>query len=392
MTQSCEPPNIWVLKSGRAGENTQLLALADALGWDYQVKQMKYRSGIPYFLLKSSLRGIYTAQSGITEPWPDLIISAGAKNEPVCRWIRDNADKKVCLIHIGRPWANLKQFDLIVTTPQYRLPQRHNVHINTVPMHYQTNSDIINQAVQHWAPRLDHLPKPYTALMVGGHSGPYSFDKRAAQRLVNHVTRIQSLYSGSLLVSTSARTPGHIADYLEVHLPSPSYFYRWGSSQENPYYAFLTLTESIIVTGDSISMLSEACATLKPVYIFDLGEGPVSMRANKPFDIECLKYFYNEAMDNFELDHLRNIIYRLAMWKGPKRLTRDLRLVHQTLIAQQRAVWLGEQFPTQLQQQPFDDVQRTVNRIKRLMNDKALTTSVSESHDSLLAPVLTGSD
>ncbi len=370
-----ESPRVWVLKSQRVGENTQLNALADALGWGYQIKQIEYRSGIPYFLLGSSLLGIKKEQSELAEPWPDLVISASAKNEPVARWIRDNAGKSVCLIILGRPWAKLKYFDLIVTTPQYRLPQKHNVHTNTVPMHYPLNSQLDIKKTRYWGDQLSHLPKPYIVLMVGGHSGPYTFDKRAMQRLVFQINQMTERIGGSLLVSTSARTPEKVADYLEANLSVPKYLHRWALSNENPYYAFLGLAESIVVTGDSISMLSEACAMLKPVYIFDLGEGPVSMRSKNYFSLACLKYFFAEGFAHFEIDYLRNIVYRLAMWIGPARLSRDLNLVHQRLIDENRTQWLGEEFNYNSEKRAFQDVSETVDIIKRLMDTSPLSVA-----------------
>ena len=396
MMQSFQPPVVWVLESTRAGENTQLKALADELGWDYQFKQMHHRLGVPYFLLGSSLLGVDEEISGLSAPWPDLIIPASARNEPVCRWIRDRAGKTVRLVHLGRPWANIKHFDLVVTTPQYRLRAKRNIHINTVPMHYPVDSARIGDELQEWRIKLSDLPKPYIALMVGGHSGPYSFDERAAQRLVKQANHKAKTLGGSLLISTSARTPKHVANYLEQQLSVPHYFHYWGSSDKNPYYAFLGLAESIIVTGDSISMLSEACAMLKPVYIFDLGEGPVSMRQQENFSLECLDYLFGKNSNRFELDHLRSLFYRIAMWKGLKRLTRDLRLVHSRLIAQKRAVWLGEKFPDTMQKQPFKDVSRTVHRVKLLMNaqPQVITTTTTPQNDQggVYTPAFLGSE
>lgn len=392
-TQPCDAPIVWVLKSTRAGENTQLNALAEALGWDFEIKQIHHRPGIPYFLLSASLLGIDEDMSDLSAPWPDLIISAGAKNEPVCRWIRDHADKTVRLIQLGRPLANIKHFDLVVTTPQYRLPQKHNIHLNTVPMHYQMDSNRISDDIQRWSHQLNHLPKPFITLMVGGHSGPYSFDQRAVQRLVEQANQMAESVGGSLLVSSSARTPKQVINYLDQHLLARKYLHRCGTTDDNPYYAFLGLADSIIVTGDSISMLSEACAMLKPVYIYDLGEGPISMREQRNFSKECMEYFFGEGFKRFEFDHLRNLVYRIAMWKGPKRLTRDLRLVHSRLIAQQRAVWLGEELPEHLEKKPFQDVSQTVSRIKRLMLDNAVpTTSSDELQGSMLPSLLMGSD
>ena len=51
--------------------------------------------------------------------------------------------------------------------------------------------------------------------------------------------------------------------------PTNSFF--WDNKGPNPYFAYLDLADAIIVTGDSINMISEAAATGKPLYIARLG-------------------------------------------------------------------------------------------------------------------------
>ena len=42
---------------------------------------------------------------------------------------------------------------------------------------------------------------------------------------------------------------------------------------DNPYYAYLAIADALLVTGDSVSMVSEAAATGRPVHILDLDGG-----------------------------------------------------------------------------------------------------------------------
>ena len=126
-------PLIWVLLGRKAGDNTQVLALADALGLAYERKQISARRWelLPHLLLGATLAGIDKGQSSpLVEPWPDLVISAGRRNEPVARWIRQRSGGLTRLVHLGRPWAPLDCWDLIVTTPQYFLPHSDNIFIN----------------------------------------------------------------------------------------------------------------------------------------------------------------------------------------------------------------------------------------------------------------------
>ena len=349
-------PRVWLIQSYRAGENAQLLALAEALGGPFEVKRLVYR---PWGFLVDlprlvSLAGIDRSRSSpLQPPWPDLIIAAGLRNEPVARWIRHQAGGRVKLAHIGRPWANPAQFDLVITTPQYRLPVRPNVLHNQLTLQRVTASRLA-EAAALWAPRLAALPRPYIAVLVGGNSGPYTFDRAAAQRLGRAANALAAEWGGSLLVSSSARTPGASFEALAVTLQGPIYVYRWtAAGSENPYYGLLALADALIVTSDSIAMLTEACATRKPVYIFDMGAGP----GDRPWT----------------LAHWAAFGYRQLLRFGPEKLGRDVGLVHQSLIAAGRAVWLGQPFPPGPPPPPLADVQRAVERVRALFACEAVT-------------------
>ena len=140
--QSERQPRVWLMVGHRVGDNSQVLALAEALGFPFEIKRFVYRKYelLTNLLLKVTLAGRIGAKSSSLEaPWPDLIISAGRRNEPLCRWIQKSAgDRRVRLVHIGRPWAKLENFDLIITTPQYRLPSRDNILHNSTPLHRVT--------------------------------------------------------------------------------------------------------------------------------------------------------------------------------------------------------------------------------------------------------------
>ncbi len=350
-------PLVWLVTGYRAGERAQIMALADALGWPYEVKDLVHRRyAFRTNLLRGrDLRGIDRRKSSpLAPPWPDLIISAGMRNEPVCRWIRDQANGSVRIVHIGRPWARPDNFDLVVSTPQYRLPEHPVVLQNTTTLHRVTASHL-EKAARTWAPRLADLPEPRTAVILGGNSGPYTFGSRAAARLAQEASRMANRSGGSLLVTTSARTPLSSWKAFKESLDAPAHCYDWAPDPDtNPYYGYLALAESIIVTCDSISMLSEACATRKPVYMFDLlaPRGTTSDLARESAGPE----------EDFRLGAW---LYRLMMRYGPRRLSRDVSLVHERLISSGHAVWLGETFPD-AGPPALSDVDHAVQRVHAL--------------------------
>ena len=75
---------------------------------------------------------------------------------------------------------------------------------------------------------------------------------------------------GSILLSTSPRSSATTTDALLSAIDISCLCYRFGESKDNPYSAFLALADGFIVTGDSLSMLTEACMTGRPVAVFPL--------------------------------------------------------------------------------------------------------------------------
>lgn len=344
-------PVIWLIDAYRAGEQSQVRALVDALDWPCETKHLTYRKHVvlPHVLGLASLRGITTESAAMLEPpWPDLIISSGVRNEPICRWIRAHSGGRTRYVHVGRPWGPPGSFDLVITTPQYRVPRHANVLNNTLTLHSVTPQRLA-AARDQWADVFAHLPQPHIAVIAGGHSGPFTLGPLAASRLARQASTLARQSGGSLLVSTSSRTSDEAIAALQAGIDVPNYFYRWQPSDPaNPYFGMLGVADRLIVTGDSIAMLSEACATGRPVQIFDLGGMHGQSDVAVDFRLEAMLYA------------------ALIRWFW-RPLSRDITLVHQQLRATSRAFWLDEE-PGSLVVPVVPDMQRAVAAVEGLLS------------------------
>lgn len=355
-------PKVWVLQSPHSGDNTQLRALSAALGWPAEVKRLSYKpsEGILRFLSLATLAGVDLERSSpLPPPWPDLVLCSGRGAEAVSFWLK-RQNPKLRIVFIGTPWSALHRFDLVITTPQYRLPRGPNVLHLTLPLHDAGPEKIAAQA-RLWEPRFAHLPRPFTAVLVGGSSGPYLFTPQSAARLGREATELARRKGGSLLVTTSARTGEAAVAALEAAICVPHSLYRWqGPSGENPFHAFLGLADEIVVTADSVSMLAEASATGKPVHLFDIEDGPYSMRAEEGGDAA------RPPPIGWKGRTLDATFFRLLINHAPARFSRDLRIVHRQLIAAGRAAWLGQEAPAPRPPGPAEGLAEAVTRIRAL--------------------------
>lgn len=374
MSDRCTLPRVWALLSETTGDNAQVLALAEALGWPFEIHRFENRRGAVVANLFAGPifpRMVKHVSGEFGPPWPDLVIAAGTPSEPICTQIRlagRRAGHPIHQVFIGRPWAELDQYDLIITTPQYCIPPAPNVMTIELPLHRVKATDIAREAMV-WAPQLAHLPRPYVAVLLGGSISRYTLDDRACKRLALEASALVASTGGSLLICNSYRTPRYAVKVLTEHLRVPCYIFDWHKgSERNPYLAFLGLADQLIVTGDSMSMLAEACATGKPVHIFDLGEGRYGMRqpparqrgivVRHPWLISRLRAWAKD----WEVKLIRAVL--------PVRLHRETGNIHRRLVQSRKATWLGDEISPEsapILEDASRDADEIVARIRKQM-------------------------
>lgn len=272
--KSAQSPKIWVLLSQHAGDNAQLIAMADALGWPYECKRVTLPPRA--YLLDAVLGNTLPRRPipGLQAPWPDLVLSAGRRSAQVAQWIKHRSKGATRLVHVGRAQLPLWRFDLVLSTPQYGLALADNV--VDLPAPYMNPRTLDQAHVEQWRQRFASLPRPWIAVLVGASAAPYCMDADAEVRLGREANAAVKAMGGSILLSTSPRSSATTTDALLSVIDVPCWSYRFGETQDNPYPAFLALADGFIVSGDSLSMLTEACMTGRPVAVF-----PLPIRRNR---------------------------------------------------------------------------------------------------------------
>ncbi|WP_374375556.1 mitochondrial fission ELM1 family protein [Dongia sp.] len=275
------PPRTWLILGERTGDNSQVLALGRALGWPTEVKQIRYDAAekIEFKDRGASLIGVdATASDRLEAPWPEAIIAIGRRSVPVTRWIREQARAagiNPLHIHLGRPRTDLGLFDLVVTTPQYNLPPAPNVMEISLPIVF-VDGEELGRAAARWHERFARMPRPWHAILIGGPSPQLAFGAEEAEQLLGELADWHRQQGGSLLVTTSPRTPPEVTARLRGGLNNPQHhlLMPFAAGSDNPYQALLALADDFVVTIDSASMVAEAATRRKPIYLFDLPKIP----------------------------------------------------------------------------------------------------------------------
>ena len=265
---------LWALLDNRRGSVGQAQGVIDALPKNIETveKKLVYNkfSGLPNWLRGRTLLGIdKQSQKEICEPFPDYVLSISRRTVPVARYIKKKNPraKLIQLMHPGH--TGLNDFDLVVVPEHDKNKETSDKIHYIVGCPHRVTSQYLETARKKWAEKFADLPRPLTALIIGGaiKGKPFSVDNALA--LGKAVKKFKQQCGGSLLITTSRRTGSESEKVIMEQLQDiPQFAYLWGDTSENPYSGFLACADNIIVTGDSVSMCCEATGTGKPIYLF----------------------------------------------------------------------------------------------------------------------------
>ncbi len=263
----------WVLTDGKAGTRNGALGLAEAVGLPVSDKHIHSTlpwRWLPPVLWPPGILGDGAGGAKLSPPWPRLLISAGERAVGPALEIRRRSAGATFAVHIQHPRIDPGRFDLVVVSAHDRL-EGANVRVTLGALHRVTREGLA-EAGGRFAARFDTLPQPRIAVLIGGANRTYRFDRAAALALGEGLARAARHSGASLLVTTSRRTGAENEKILRESLSGvPLHF--WDGSGDNPYFAYLALSDAIVVTADSVNMVSEACFTGKPVHVFPLSGG-----------------------------------------------------------------------------------------------------------------------
>jgi mitochondrial fission protein ELM1 len=362
-----DQPRVWLLLGDKRGDNAQVLAIEQALGWRCERKHLEmqepWKVGKPR--VTASLHHLdLTRSDPLKPPWPDLIITIGRRPSMVALWVAEQSGGRTRLVLVGKPSGKIERFDLVVVGAEAQMPPLDSVLRITLPL-MRADEAAVTAAARAWAPRLADLPRPLVGILIGGPTGPFIYDRTVTDRLLGLVAEVLA-QGGTPYVSTSRRTPPATIEGLAAGLPEGARLFRWTpDGPDNPYLALLGLADGLVVTGDSISMMVESIRLRRPLAIFDLPSSRVGALDHLRRSLAHLVFAPAVDAPPGSLRHrLALAAYRL----GVVNYTRDFRAFYRMLLERGFAVPAGEPFAPPTAEVP-DDLARVVARIRSLMED-----------------------
>jgi len=272
---------IWVVSDGTAGMRLQAIALGDALVGANITNQTSLADIIitpscwlrhlprlvpflPKALLSSLLGSIATR---LNQDKPAVIITCGrrmAGTSIALNHLSKANGAGTRTIHIQDPRLAPHYFDILIV-PQHDPARGPNVLTSMASLNRLDKSkiaDAANQLGDKWT----GLPAPRVAVLLGGANRRYGISAIMAKDMAKRLADFATKTGASLALIPSRRTPANLVAHLTAAL-GPLPYAVMDQAENNPYPGILGLVDAVIVTSDSVNMISEATVTGLPILI-----------------------------------------------------------------------------------------------------------------------------
>lgn len=262
------PPSCWIVSKPYAGSQSQGMGLAQAAGLVGQPRlvdtRMKWKF-VPPWLAPWLLRVM--PPHPLAPPWPGVAIGCGADGAALVAAMQQHGRGRgmaTAAVAVQHPGMDPRRFLLVFVNPHDDLTGP-NVVVTRTALHPVTDQRLATARLD-WAARFAHLPRPLVSVLIGGSNGRYQLTAAVAQALAGQLAAMMRADRVGLVLTPSRRTGPEVRRIFAETL-QPLGAWVWDETDENPYFGMLALSDLIIVTEDSVSMMSEAVATAAPVML-----------------------------------------------------------------------------------------------------------------------------
>ena len=251
-----------LLTEGMHGMISQVEGLAKALDIDFTHHKVELNH--LWKLIPPNLSPVsQTVFKKIDHDDFDVIISCGRKSVIPSIHLKKTSNKKVFNIHIQDPKVDLTHFDFIVA-PEHDAIEGSNVITTKGAIHYLTESEI-SENKDYLNSFIKKDERKIWTLIMGGPTKYYDYSTKNMKHIFTALYKLLKKHDFQLVVIPSMRTPINTIHYAKEFFGENHTIVM--NVDKKAYLSALAISENIIVTCDSSSMISEAALTGKPIYI-----------------------------------------------------------------------------------------------------------------------------
>ncbi len=271
-------PAIWLLTHDAVGLRNQAMGLAEHVAASLQgvitqktVNLRKPWRWLPGHWVPRAHEKLTADSAPIAPPWPEIIISCGRLGATAALGIKRASGGQSFLVHIQNPQMPLGYFD-VIAPPAHDGLHGTNVFPTRGALHHMSAAKIAAAIDEQTRiqPALSTIraQQPVIGVLIGGSNATASLTPEKSRQLIEQLLGLAKAHGAHLWLTASRRTGAANLAAMRQALAGSAHWL-WDDTGANPYAAILGVADYLIVTGDSVSMVSEAASTGKPVYTLD---------------------------------------------------------------------------------------------------------------------------
>lgn len=267
--QSIRERSGWIVTDGRMGTVAAASGVASAIGLTFEHKRIANRATWSILPARSILDPRDSGERPLIPPWPDIAIAAGNRTMPYLQALRRvsaGATFTVALQH------HVTQSDLadLIWCPAHEEHAGANI-ISTLTTPHVMRPHALAALRSVRTPEICALPRPLAAVLIGGPNRQYRYDTQTLERFGASLRKLADAGASFLITPSRRTTAALLRTAITATRDAPRII--WNGRGPNPYWTFLAQADFTVVTGDSVSMVSEACVTGRQVYVFESSAG-----------------------------------------------------------------------------------------------------------------------
>jgi mitochondrial fission protein ELM1 len=269
----------WIVTSGEAGHRTQARGLALAVAPEARELTVDLRAPwrwLPGDQTPFALQGLTSASDRPAPPWPDLVVSSGRRAAAVAIAIRRASRGAAVVVAVPDPHTNPAAFDLVVCLNHDPAAGPNVLSLPTAV--HDLTPDKLDQAGRQWRERLRAPDRGLIGVLLGGAAHHRALTLTQWGQMFTALDRLRRETGARLAITPSRRTAPEVRALLATRFGDDPEVFLWDMQGDNPYRGILALSDRLVVTSDSVSMVSEALATRASVEVYGKPGSPRHVR------------------------------------------------------------------------------------------------------------------
>ena len=250
-----------LLSEGMHGMISQVEGLAKALDLDFIHEKIELNSFWRLFPPKLTPIKSFVFKNKINSQF-NVVISCGRKSVIPSIYLKKKFKNKIINIHIQEPKVSLNNFDYVVV-PEHDDLKGKNVLTSKGSIHHLTNNEL--EENKNYLKDKINNQKKIVSLIIGGPTKHYDYNSNVIENIFKKIENNFLKANYQLIVIPSMRTPKNIIEKAKFFFDDNQVII--ADVDKKAYLSALKISNHIIVTCDSTSMISEAAITGKPIYI-----------------------------------------------------------------------------------------------------------------------------